>query len=249
MNAIWIIDEHKLRREGTAGFLAKWAVSEEITLRQVERADHIFPAELSESDSENNELCLLGIGGDSLADEAVERQILELLDVLAGRPLVIISDNVDDREVKLANRFGVRGLIPTMLDAEVAVRAIGYVLSGGSYFPSRASVRKTEAPKSTGEAPSLAEVVARAGNAEAPELSERQHDVLRALQQGHSNKLIARELNLSEATVKIHVRTLLKKFGASNRTQVAIMAADPSLTPTKKTVTRRPGTDGQTKSI
>ncbi|HEY6335690.1 MAG TPA: LuxR C-terminal-related transcriptional regulator, partial [Alphaproteobacteria bacterium] len=55
-------------------------------------------------------------------------------------------------------------------------------------------------------------------------ISERERQVLRFLRDGHSNKLIARELKISEATVKVHVKMLLKKIGAANRTQAAIWA-------------------------
>lgn len=56
-------------------------------------------------------------------------------------------------------------------------------------------------------------------------LSVRQEEVLTGIRAGKSNKAIARDLDLSEATVKIHVRQLLRKLGVSNRTQVALVAA------------------------
>lgn len=56
-------------------------------------------------------------------------------------------------------------------------------------------------------------------------LTARQYEVLQLLQRGMSNKCIGKELNLSESTVKLHVRQLLRKLEASNRTQVALMAS------------------------
>lgn len=56
------------------------------------------------------------------------------------------------------------------------------------------------------------------------DLSRRQIDVLKTLQVGMSNKEIARALGLSDATVKIHVRHLMRKFGVVNRTQVALLS-------------------------
>ncbi len=70
----------------------------------------------------------------------------------------------------------------------------------------------------------------RAGDAVTPRgsdlmhLSPRQLEVLKTIQSGMSNKEIARALGLSEATVKIHVRHLMRKFGAGNRTQVAMLS-------------------------
>lgn len=57
-----------------------------------------------------------------------------------------------------------------------------------------------------------------------PCLSSRQKDVLRALRRGLSNKEIARELGLTEATVKVHVKAILRIIKASNRTVAALNA-------------------------
>lgn len=56
------------------------------------------------------------------------------------------------------------------------------------------------------------------------QLSERESDIVRCLVMGKSNKLIARELDITESTVKVHLKTILRKLGASNRTQVALWA-------------------------
>lgn len=58
-----------------------------------------------------------------------------------------------------------------------------------------------------------------------PELTERQHAVLACLRQGDPNKVIGRKLGMTETTVKVHVREIMRKLGVSNRTQVAIAAA------------------------
>ena len=62
-------------------------------------------------------------------------------------------------------------------------------------------------------------------------LSERESDILRGLVAGHSNKLIARELQIAEATVKVHVKALLRKMQVTNRTQAAISALQFLRTP------------------
>jgi DNA-binding NarL/FixJ family response regulator len=63
------------------------------------------------------------------------------------------------------------------------------------------------------------------GARHAPELTERQYAVLVYLRQGDPNKVIGRKLGMTETTVKVHVREIMRKLGASNRTQVAIAAA------------------------
>lgn len=61
-------------------------------------------------------------------------------------------------------------------------------------------------------------------------LSQREVDIIRRLADGHSNKAIAKELTITEATVKVHLKTVLRKLGATNRTQVAIWAVQHGLT-------------------
>jgi DNA-binding NarL/FixJ family response regulator len=63
------------------------------------------------------------------------------------------------------------------------------------------------------------------GARHAPEFTERQHAVLACLRQGDPNKVIGRKLGMTETTVKVHVREIMRKLGVSNRTQVAIAAA------------------------
>jgi two-component system nitrate/nitrite response regulator NarL len=57
-------------------------------------------------------------------------------------------------------------------------------------------------------------------------LSPREADVLRGIMSGAPNKVIARQFDVSEATVKIHVKAILRKIGAANRTQAALWASD-----------------------
>lgn len=59
-------------------------------------------------------------------------------------------------------------------------------------------------------------------------LTGRQHQVLQCLQKGQPNKLIARELGMTEGTVKVHVRQIMRRLGATNRTQVAILTTQRS---------------------
>lgn len=61
-------------------------------------------------------------------------------------------------------------------------------------------------------------------------LSQRELDIIRRLADGYSNKSIAKELSITEATVKVHLKTVLRKLGATNRTQVAIWAVQHGLT-------------------
>ena len=74
-----------------------------------------------------------------------------------------------------------------------------------------------EAPAAAAPAPSLAEV-------RMDDLTPRQRDVLQCILRGLANKEIARELDIAEGTVKIHLAALFAQFGARNRTELAMRA-------------------------
>lgn len=63
------------------------------------------------------------------------------------------------------------------------------------------------------------------------DLTNREIDILKCLTVGASNKVIARKLNIAEATVKIHMKSLLRKVGARNRTQAALWAVEAGMVP------------------
>lgn len=71
-------------------------------------------------------------------------------------------------------------------------------------------------------------------------LSQRELDIIRNLSDGHTNKSIAKALSITEATVKVHIKTVLRKLGAANRTQVAIWAVQHGLTNGNAVLRSRP---------
>ncbi|MEY2896731.1 MAG: hypothetical protein RL669_1000, partial [Pseudomonadota bacterium] len=70
---------------------------------------------------------------------------------------------------------------------------------------------------------------ARADKRDLRELTEREQDVLRCVASGMSNKMIARALNITEGTVKVHVKHMLKKLGFRSRVEAAVWAAERGL--------------------
>lgn len=135
---------------------------------------------------------------------------LSLLVAAAGTPVVVISDIDDAGVVVGAMKRGVRGYIPTSLPFNVAVEAVRLVQAGGTFVPPCALGRDWERRDGATRAGSL--------------LTERQMKVTEALCQGMANKQIADALQMSEHTVKIHLRHIMRKLNARNRTEVAILA-------------------------
>jgi DNA-binding NarL/FixJ family response regulator len=122
-------------------------------------------------------------------------------------PLVVASGQDDAPTIRAVLATGAAGFIPKSERAEVLIGALRLVLAGGTYVPPRLL-----------EAPPPAASVSIGG------LTPRQIDVLRLLMRGEPNKLIARELGLTEGTVKIHIAAILRALQARNRTEAVVRA-------------------------
>jgi DNA-binding NarL/FixJ family response regulator len=119
-------------------------------------------------------------------------------------PVVVASGQEDAATIRAVLAAGAVGFIPKSERSEVLLGALRLVQSGGTYVPSRL----LNAPPA----------------AAAPELTPRQLDVLHLLLRGEPNKLIARELGLTEGTVKIHIAAILRVLHARNRTEAVVRA-------------------------
>jgi DNA-binding NarL/FixJ family response regulator len=125
--------------------------------------------------------------------------------------------------------LGAMGFIPKLSSNEVLVSALRLVLSGGIYIPPEILARSGRATPT--ESPAAASLTG-TGPPPIPAdlgLSEREARVLRLLLEGKSNKLICRELDVAESTVKNHVTQILRALNVTSRTQAVIAAAQMGL--------------------
>jgi len=130
-------------------------------------------------------------------------------------PVIVVSDGDDIARVRNVMKAGVRGYISTSMALDVAVEAIRLVRAGGQFVPAASIlVEEVRSPASD------AEHSDRLGRI----FTARQAAVVDALRKGMANKVIAYELNMQESTVKVHVRNIMKKLKARNRTEVAYLA-------------------------
>lgn len=147
--------------------------------------------------------------------EALER----FRERFASLPVVVVSASGDPAAIIGALDLGAMGFIPKSSAKDVILNAVRLVVSGGIYVPVQAvSARGAEA------APLAPPPTART-TAQDLGLSPRQADVLTLVLKGLPNKLIARKLEISENTTKVHVSAVLKALGVSTRTQALIAAA------------------------
>ena len=129
--------------------------------------------------------------------------------------VALISGLAPDQIARDALNAGARGFITKTMPAKSVVSAVRFMLAGETFAPATLLVEQGREP--TPAHPML-------GN-----LTARERQALDALCRGQANKEIARDLGLSEVTVKLHVRTLCRKLGARNRTHAAMLARDLGL--------------------
>lgn len=159
---------------------------------------------------------LLNIGGKKIAEPSVTEEIRKLSSEFESAPVIILADTDELPQIMKALELGARGYIPSSVGIEVCIEAIGLALAGGIFVPA-SSVFAMRQVLDTGGA------VARPM---AGMFTARQAEVVEALRRGKANKIIAYELKLRESTVKVHIRNIMKKVKATNRTEVAYKIND-----------------------
>ena len=135
--------------------------------------------------------------------------------LLPRTPIVVVSAVDDPHTMGEVVMAGATAYVPKSAPRQVLVDAIKLILAGGTYLPAEAIAALREAQSAPAAAESSAEG-----------LTQRQRRVLTLLAEGRSNKHIARELGISEVTVKAHVSSILRKLGLTNRVQAAIEARE-----------------------
>jgi DNA-binding NarL/FixJ family response regulator len=154
---------------------------------------------------------LYSIGGQRPTDPGVGVEISRLVSEFDGIPVVILADTDDLVQILKALELGAKGYIPTSVHIDVCVEAINLALAGGVFLPASSVVAMRKAMDTGGDVT----------RPMASMFTQRQEEVVHALRRGKANKIIAYELNLRESTVKVHIRNIMKKLKATNRTEVA----------------------------
>lgn len=130
-----------------------------------------------------------------------------------GTPVAILSGTAPRSVAEQALAEGAAGFLPKTMSTRTLIAALRFMAAGEVYAP-MAMMTERDAP-----AASLA----------GAQLTPRETEVLRRLCRGMANKEIARDLDLQEVTVKLHVKTLYRKIDARNRTHAAMIAKEAGL--------------------
>jgi two-component system, NarL family, nitrate/nitrite response regulator NarL len=131
-----------------------------------------------------------------------------------GARIVALMSEVDSREIEPDEIALLSGILTYDLPAAAFVRSLHLIGSGERVFPRDLAAGRRPQPAMLSTQP-------RSGGVR---LSPREKEILSRLIAGDSNKVIARHLDIAEATVKVHLKSVLRKIGVENRTQAAIWA-------------------------
>ena len=156
-------------------------------------------------------LILINIG----MGAAIGSAITELRELLPEARTVVLTDELNMNDLMTALEAGTDGYLLQDLSPQALAQSLGLVMLGEKVLPTRlaqvlvgdlgSSYRVTRATSVVG-------------------LSDREAQILRCLVNGDPNKVIANRLDITEGTVKVHLKGMLKKINVSNRTQAAIWA-------------------------
>ena len=215
---ILVVDDHALIRTALRGVLGE--LDRDVTVLEARDCRSAFDLIDAQPDLDLVllDLNLPGMHGLAALDDLRARH--------PALPVVVLSSANDRASVMQALEQGAMGYIPKLSSNEVLISALRLVLSGGIYIPPEILARLESPPAADRQAAAASE---RGGSPQRTPadlgLSGRQAQVLRLLLEGKSNKLICRELDLAESTVKNHVSLILKALNVTSRTQAVIAAA------------------------
>lgn len=214
---ILLIDDHDLFREGLKYLLH--VLDDKV---QYYEAGSLNDA-LRLADEAPFDLVLLdyympGVNGMEALDKC--REIFE------SATLVVVSGEEDPRIIRQTIDQGASGYIPKSSSRESLVEALRLVLSGGIYLPGSALK-----PLSQLQALDQLQQIAVQSDVMIAQLSRRQFEVLMKAVQGKSNKTIARELEISDHTVKAHLSVAFRVLGVQNRTEAVYATAKLGIQP------------------
>lgn len=207
---LWLVDSQPLLRAGLRAQLDGRGFQVAFEATTIDEAAEL----VSRGQSAHLVVVEYGIGGNGVA---------RLKSIMPKTRIVVLSDSAE--LVYLSEMFGAGadGFMLKSISPLALVEALKLVMLGEKVFPSiltnfLGSLQSQQAANPVDRV--------RVGDVA---LSQRELDIIRSLADGHTNKSIAKALSITEATVKVHIKTVLRKLGATNRTQVAIWAVQHGL--------------------
>jgi len=198
---VLIADDHALILEMFAHFFSNLPDIEVTTAPDLDAALSLMESE-GPFDLVLVDLNMPGMNGVAGLETAIEKN--------GGRPVGLLTSDPSAQVVSEILEMGSAGVILKTASLKDLANEIRFMAAGGRYVPVELIDQQRLKSRGTTKSP----------------LSDREMDVLLLLAEGRPNREIAEMLTLAEATVKMHVKSICTKLGASNRTQAVIVARD-----------------------
>jgi len=217
-SAVILVGKSILLREGLAKILR--AANFRI-LASVSNADDLRPSKAKL----HLPLYLIVHTGDDF-DIALE-QIALFRNRHADARIAIVADHYRLNELTSAFRAGANGYFVNVITCDRFIRSLELVMMGETIFPQAflsflIDANRPHLVEASATVRNLEPILVATEDATAPLLSPQEKVILRCLIEGDSNKDIARKIDITEATVKVHVKAILRKIRVQNRTQAAV---------------------------
>jgi two-component system nitrate/nitrite response regulator NarL len=171
------------------------------------------------SDGESIDLVILD---SNVLEDRVEKTVSALRQTLTNARIVVLGNSERPQILLECFSAGVDGCLLRDISGAALVESLDLILLGERVFPAQLLTMAMRGDTSFGTrrtSPAVSEA----------RLSERELHILRYLVSGYANKVIANRLDVTEATVKVHLKSILRKIKAQNRTQAAIWALNQGL--------------------
>lgn len=213
---VLIIDDHTLFRSGLQELLDRRGIDVVATAGDGEEGCAL--AEKLAPDVILLDVRMPGMGGLTVLERLKEAGV--------QTPVLMLTTSTEDRDLIAAVRAGAQGYLLKDLEPDELIESLGKITAGECVI----------APEMTG-------VLARVVQGDEPitssdtrfaELTPREMEILCHLAEGQSNKVIARELGISNGTVKLHVRAILRKLQVRSRVEAAVLAVEEGIGPRKR---------------
>ncbi len=206
---VLVIDDHTLFREGLQSLLASRNIH--IAAAVGDAREGLRVARETPCDVILLDLRMPDLDGLSLLDKLVAQD--------ADTPVVMLTTSDDERDLADAMSRGARGYLLKDMEPDELVAALRDIVDGNTVIAAdlvSAMARVTEGKVPQREAPF-------------DSLTPRETEILGLLAEGQSNKVIARNLGISDGTVKLHVKAILRKLDVHSRVEAAVMAVEHGL--------------------
>ena len=204
---VLLIDDHALFRVGLQGLLERRGI--EILMASDGR--HGIATALKEQP----DVVLLDLRMPDMSGVGVLR---ELKAKSFAKPVVVLTTSEEDQDVANSLKAGASGYLLKDMDPDELVTTLTEIVKGETVV----------APRLAGLLADLVKQGSMDSEANTPfeSLTAREFEILGHLAEGQSNKVIARHLNISDGTVKLHVKAILRKLDVHSRVEAAVMAVE-----------------------